>query len=48
MPKILLNTARIPLGAFAGVDLRRITSVRFDFSESLPGAVLLTDIAFAR
>jgi hypothetical protein len=47
VPKIVLNTVRIPLSAFGGVNLLNIKSVEFNFNEQAQGAVLVTDIAFA-
>lgn len=47
VPKIVLNTVRIPLSAFGGVNLLSIKSVEFTFNEQAQGAVLVTDIAFA-
>lgn len=47
VPKVVLNTVRIPLSAFAGVNLNNIRSVRFNFDQRLAGALLITDVAFA-
>ena len=47
VPKVVLNTVPVPLGAFAGVDLSDVTSVRFDFDQESSGALLLTDVAFS-
>jgi hypothetical protein len=47
VPKIVLNTVRIPLTAFSGVNRNNIRSVRFSFDERLQGGVLITDLAFA-
>ena len=47
VPKVVLNTVRVPLTAFQGVDLRRVRSVQFTFDERVQGGVLITDIAFA-
>jgi hypothetical protein len=47
IPKVVLNTVRIPLGAFGGVNLNNVRSVQFTFDERLQGAVLITDLAFA-
>jgi len=47
VPKVVLNTVRIPLSAFAGVDLKTIRSVQFTFNEQAQGALLITDVAFA-
>jgi hypothetical protein len=47
VPKVVLNTVRVPLSAFAGVNLNAVRSVQFTFNERLQGAVLITDVAFA-
>ena len=46
VPKNVLNTVRIPLTAFTGVDLSRVTSVEFDFDIRPSGAFLFSDLAF--
>lgn len=45
LPKVELNGVRIPLSAFAGVNLGSITSVKLAFDRQSAGAVLLTDLA---
>jgi hypothetical protein len=47
VPKVVLNTVRVPLSAFAGVNLNAVRSVQFTFNERLQGGVLITDVAFA-
>ena len=47
VPKVVLNTARIPLTAFTGVNLTDIRSVKFQFDQSASGALLISDLAFA-
>ncbi len=47
VPKIVLNTVRVPLSAFGGVNLNNVRSVQFAFNERLQGGVLITDVAFA-
>jgi len=47
VPKIVLNTVRVPLSAFSGVNLNAVRSVQFAFNERLQGGVLVTDVAFA-
>jgi hypothetical protein len=47
VPKVVLNTVRIPLSAFGGVNLNNVRSVQFTFDERLAGGVLITDVAFA-
>jgi hypothetical protein len=47
VPKVVLNTVRIPLSAFTGVNLNNIRSVQFKFDQRFRGALLITDVAFA-
>ncbi len=47
VPKNVLNTVRIPLTAFGGVNRNSIRSVQFSFDERLAGGVLVADVAFA-
>ena len=47
VPKVVLNTVRVPLIAFGGVNLNAVRSVQFTFDERLQGAILVTDVAFA-
>lgn len=50
-PQTVLNGVWIPLSAFAGVDLSRAVSLRFDFGgEGLPatGLIQLSDVSFLR
>jgi hypothetical protein len=47
VPKVVLNTVRVPLTVFGGVNLHNIRSVAFTFNEQAQGAVLVTDVAFA-
>jgi hypothetical protein len=47
VPKVFLNTVRIPLGAFAGIDLTDVQSIQFAFDQPPQGALLISDIAFA-
>jgi hypothetical protein len=47
VPKVVLNTVRVPLSAFGGVNLNSVRSVRFVFDERFQGGVLVTDLAFA-
>jgi hypothetical protein len=47
VPKVLLNTARIPVSAFSGVNLSDIRSVQFKFDQSPAGALLISDVAFS-
>jgi hypothetical protein len=47
VPKVVLNTVRLPLSSFGGVNLSDIRSVRFAFDQTTSGALLITDLAFA-
>ncbi len=47
VPKVVLNTIRIPLAQFIGVDLSQVRSVRIEFNQRDTGALLLTDLIFA-
>lgn len=47
VPKVVLNTVRVPLSAFGGVNLNNIRTVQLTFDERLAGGVLITDVAFA-
>jgi len=47
VPKVVLNTVRVPLSAFGGVNLNAVRSVQFTFNERLQGGILVTDVAFA-
>ncbi len=47
VPKVLLNTVRLPLSAFTGVDLTDLRSIKFKYDQQSSGALLISDIAFA-
>ena len=47
VPKVVLNTVRVPLSAFGGINLNAVRSVQLTFNERLQGGVLITDVAFA-
>lgn len=47
VPKVVLNTVRVPLTAFQGVNLNTVRSVQFKFDQRAAGALLITDVAFA-
>ncbi|MBV9209775.1 MAG: hypothetical protein JOZ52_04050, partial [Acidobacteria bacterium] len=47
VPKIFLNTVRIPLTAFTGLNLADIRSVQFKFDQTSQGALQISDLAFA-
>lgn len=46
VPKVILNTARVPLNAFAGVDFTDIRSIQLAF-DNPSGALLVSDLALA-
>jgi hypothetical protein len=47
IPKVFLNTVRMPLFLFPGVDLTNIQSVSFSFTIDQAGALLMSDLQFA-
>lgn len=47
VPKLFLNTVRIPLSAFTGVNLTDVRSIQFRFDQTAQGALQITDLAFA-
>ena len=47
VPKVVLNTVRVPLSAFSGVNLKAVRSVQFMFDQRPQGSLLITDVAFA-
>lgn len=47
VPKVVLNTIRVPMSAFGGVNLSDVRSVQFRFNQTATGALLITDLAFA-
>jgi hypothetical protein len=47
VPKVVLNTARVPLSSFIGVNLSDVRSVQLRFAHVPSGALLISDIAFA-
>jgi hypothetical protein len=47
VPKILLNTVRIPLTAFTGINLTDVRSIQFKFDQTPTGALQISDLAFA-
>jgi hypothetical protein len=48
VPKLFLNTVRLPLSAFLVVDLGDVRQVTFRFDQGGGGALVISDIAFAR
>ena len=47
LPKLMLHMVRIPLTAFAGVDLTDVRSIRFAFNRRPRGALLISDLTFS-
>jgi len=47
LPKLILNTVRVPLTLFAGIDLTNVRSVIFQFTQPAQGALMISDVAFA-
>ncbi|MFL5733392.1 MAG: hypothetical protein ACJ78Q_09330, partial [Chloroflexia bacterium] len=47
VPHLILNTVRVPLGAFYGLNLGDIRAIEFRFDQRSTGALLFSDIAFA-
>lgn len=47
LPKVLLDTVRIPLAAFTGINLTDVQSVQFKFDQRTQGALVFADLAFA-
>jgi hypothetical protein len=47
VPKLFLNTVRIPLTTFLGVNLGDVRQVTFRFDQRNSGALLVSDIAFS-
>jgi hypothetical protein len=47
VPKVLLNTVRVPLTSFTGINLTDIRSVKFNFDQTGQGALLVSDLAFS-
>lgn len=47
IPKVLLNTVRIPLSVFTGVDLTNIISVTLKYDQTANGALMISDLAFS-
>src|SRR5262249_61579390 len=45
LPKDFLNTVRIPLSAFPGINLSDVRSIRFNFDQRSSGGLLLADRA---
>ena len=47
VPKVVLNSIRLPLSAFGGVNLSDVRSIQFRFNQTGSGALLISDLAFA-
>ena len=46
--RVTLNTVRVPLAGFGGVDLRKIEEVRFEFDVTATGVVQVADVMLQR
>ena len=47
LPKVVFNTVKIPLLDFTGVDLEKISAVKFAFNQTPASAILITDFTFS-
>jgi hypothetical protein len=47
VPRIFLNTVRLPLTAFTGINLTDVRNVQFKFDQTPQGALQISDLAFA-
>lgn len=47
VPRIFLNTVRIPLSSFASINLSDVRTIQFKFDRTAAGGLMITDIAFA-
>jgi hypothetical protein len=47
LPKTVLNSVRVPLARFPGVDLTNVQSITFNFDRTVSGALLISDLQFA-
>ena len=47
VPKLFLNTVRIPLSAFSGVNRSDVRTIDFLFDRKTLGSVMITDLAFS-
>jgi hypothetical protein len=47
-PRMTLNTVSVPLSAFSGIDLRNLSHVSLEFDRQTSGAIVMTDLMFAR
>ena len=46
LPKLMLNTVKIPLSKFTGINLAKVRKVKFLFNKSDTGSILISDLAF--
>ncbi|MBI1747819.1 MAG: hypothetical protein HYR55_14695 [Acidobacteria bacterium] len=46
--KEVLNSVRIPLGAFTGVSLGNIQTIRFNYDQTSQGSLFINDLMFAQ
>jgi len=46
LPKLMLNSIKIPLSGFTGVNMTKIRKVKFLFNKSATGYIFISDLAF--
>lgn len=46
LPKVMFNAVRIPIDSFVGINLTKVTKVKFLFNKSASGSILISDLAF--
>ncbi len=47
VPKIVLNTVRIPLSVFKGIDLTNVVLVTLSYDQTQTGGLMISDLAFS-
>ncbi|MEM7586624.1 MAG: hypothetical protein AAF560_24760 [Acidobacteriota bacterium] len=47
VPKLFLNTVRIPMSAFSGINRSDVRSIEFRFDRRSTGGIMVTDLAFS-
>ncbi len=46
LPKVVFNTINIPLSSFTGINLTKVSKIKFKFNKSTAGSILISDLAF--
>ncbi len=46
LPKLMLNTVKIPLNKFTGINMAKVRKVKFLFNKSATGSIFVSDISF--